>query len=132
MKYMLDTDTCIYVINESPQGVFDRFKQERVGDVGLSSISLSELHYGAEKSSNPGKNLSALENFIAPLEVLEYGEQEAEEYGQIRSYLEKRGEPIGSMDMLIAAHARSIGVTLVTNNSREFKKVPGLPIETWT
>ena len=132
MKYMLDTDTCIYVINKRPQSVFDRFKQERVGNIGLSSISLSELRYGAEKSPNPGKNLMALEDFITPLEILEYGEEEAEEYGRIRSHLEKRGEPIGSMDMLIAAHAKSLGVTLVTNNGREFKKVPGLPIETWT
>lgn len=132
MKFMLDTDTCIYVINKRPQGVFDRFKQERVGNIGLSSITLSELRYGAEKSPNPGKNLAALEDFITPLEVLEYGEEEAEEYGRIRSYLEMRGEPIGSMDMLIAAHAKSLGVILVTNNGREFKKVPGLPIETWT
>jgi len=132
MKYMLDTDTCIYVINKRPQNVFDRFRQERVGNIGLSSITLSELRYGAEKSPNPGKNLSALEDFITPLEVLEYGEQEAGEYGRICSYLESRGEPIGSMDMLIAAHAKSNGVILVTNNSREFKKVPGLPIETWT
>lgn len=132
MKYLLDTDTCIYVINGRPQSVFDRFREERVGEIGLSSITLSELRYGAEKSLNPEKNLSALEDFITPLEVLEYGEQEAEEYGRIRSELERRGQPIGSMDMLIAAHARSIGVVLVTNNSREFKKVPGLPLETWT
>ena len=132
MKYMLDTDTCIYVINKRPQSVFDRFKQERVGDIGLSSIALSELRYGAEKSPNPGRNLAALEGFVTPLEVLEYGEDEAEEYGRIRSHLEKNGEPIGSMDMLIAAHAKSVDVTLVTNNVREFKKVPGLRIETWT
>lgn len=132
MKYMLDTDTCIYVINKRPQSVFDRFKQERVGNIGLSSITLSELRYGAEKSPNPAKNLMALEDFITPLEILDYGEEEAEEYGRIRSHLEKRGEPIGSMDMLIAAHAKSLGVTLVTNNGREFKRVPELPIETWT
>ena len=132
MKYMLDTDTCIYVINKRPQSVFDRFKQERVGDIGLSSIALSELHYGAEKSSNPGKNLAALDDFVTPLEVLEYGEEEAEEYGRIRSYLERKGELIGSMDMLIAAHAKSLDVTLVTSNSREFNRVPGIRIETWT
>lgn len=132
MKYMLDTDTCIYVINKRPQSVFDRFKQERVGDIGLSSIALSELRYGAEKSSNPGKNLAALDDFVTPLEVLEYGEEEAEEYGRIRSYLERKGELIGSMDMLIAAHAKSLDVTLVTSNSREFNRVPGIRIETWT
>ncbi|MDA3951358.1 MAG: type II toxin-antitoxin system VapC family toxin [Spirochaeta sp.] len=132
MKYMLDTDTCIYVINRRPQSVFDRFKTERVGDIGLSSIALSELRYGAEKSGNPEKNGTSLADFITPLEILEYGEEQAEEYGRIRSYLERQGEPIASMDMLIAAHAVSLGITLVTNNQREFRRVPGLEIETWT
>lgn len=132
MKYMLDTDTCVYAINKRPQSVFDRFKKERVGDIALSSIALSELRYGAEKSGNPEKNGKALEDFISPLEILEYGEEQSEEYGRIRSYLERRGEPIGSMDMLIAAHAVSLGITLVTNNQREFGRVPGLTIETWT
>jgi tRNA(fMet)-specific endonuclease VapC len=132
MKYMLDTDTCVYAIKKRPQSVFDRLRKEWVGDVGLSSIALSELRYGAEKSGNPEKNNTALEDFISPLEILEYGERQSKEYGRIRSYLERQGQPIGSMDMLIAAHAVSLGITLVTNNRREFGRVPGLTIETWT
>lgn len=132
MRYMLDTDSCIWIIKKRPPHVFNRFRKHRVGDIGISSIVLSELRYGAEKSSNPEKNLGALQDFVAPLEILDYGEVQANAYGRIRSDLEHRGEPIGSMDMLIAAHAVSHDLTLVTNNSREFAKVPGLRIETWT
>ena len=131
MRYMLDTDICIYVINKRPQHVFDRFKEHRVGDIGLSSVALSELRYGAEKSPNPEKNLSALSAFITPLEIVAYGEAEAEIYGEIRAELESQGEPIGSMDLLIAAHALSLGSILVTNNTREFSKVSDLRIESW-
>ena len=128
---MLDTDICIYVINKRPQHVFDRFKEHRVGDIGLSSVALSELRYGAEKSPNPEKNLSALSAFITPLEIIAYSEAEAEVYGKIRAELESQGEPIGSMDLLIAAHALSLGSILVTNNIREFSKVSNLKIESW-
>ena len=132
MKYMLDTDTCIYVINKRPQKVFDRFKRHRVGDIGLSSIALSELQYGAQKSSNVEKNLESLNAFVTPLEILEYGEAEAQTYGEIRNKLERKGQPIGSMDLLIAAHALTLGLTLITNNRREFSKVPNLQIASWT
>lgn len=132
MKYMLDTDTCIYVINKRSQKVFDRFKRHRVGDIGLSSISLSELQYGAQKSSNVEKNLESLNAFVTPLEILEYGEAEAQTCGEIRNELERRGQPIGSMDLLIAAHALTLGLTLITNNRREFSKVPNLQIASWT
>jgi tRNA(fMet)-specific endonuclease VapC len=121
MKYLLDTGACVYAINTRPQSVFDRLKRERVGEIALSSIALAELREGA-----------ALDDFITPLEILEYGERQSEEYGRIRSYLERQGQPIGSMDTLIAAHAVSLGITLVTNNLREFGRVPGLTIETWT
>ncbi len=131
MRYMLDTNICIYVINRRPPEVFDRFKKHRVGDIGISSIVLSELVYGAEKSSNSERNLAALNDFIVPLDVAEYGQEQAEAYGRIRGYLERRGEPIGSMDTLIAAHAVSLGVTLITNNTREFSRVPDLTIESW-
>ena len=131
MRYMLDTITCIYVINRRPPKMFDRFKEHCVGEIGISSIALSELMYGAEKSSDPEKNLASLNNFVIPLEVTEYGQEQAEAYGRIRSYLERRGEPIGSMDTLIAAHAVSLGLTLITNNTREFSRVPGLTIESW-
>lgn len=131
MRYMIDTNTCIYVINRRPPKVFDRLKEHRVGEIGISSIVLSELKYGAEKSSDPERNLASLNDFITPLEVTEYGQEQAEAYGRIRSYLERRGEPIGSMDTLIAAHAVSLGLTLITNNTREFSRVPGLTIESW-
>ena len=131
MRYMLDTDTCIYVINRRPQHVFDRFRTHKVGDIGISSITLSELRYGAEKSSNPEKNLESLNAFITPLEILGYGAAQAEAYGRIRNNLERQGEPIGSMDLLIAAHAESLRIALVTNNIREFGKVPSLLMESW-
>lgn len=132
MIYMLDTDTCIYVINKRPQHVFDRFKEHSVGDIGISSIALSELHYGAHKSSNPKRNLESLDAFLTPLEILDYGERQAQIYGRIRNDLERRGEPIGSMDLLIAAHALSLGLILITNNTREFSRVTELRIESWT
>ena len=131
MRYLLDTDTCIYVINRRPQHVFDRFRKERIGDIGLSSISFAELQYGAEKSSNPARNLSALSEYITPLEILEFGEPEAIVYGKLRTYLERHGDTIGAMDMLIAAHALSTRLVLVTNNTGEFGKVPELRIENW-
>lgn len=136
MRYLLDTDTCIYVINRRPQHVFDRFRKERIGDIGLSSISFAELQYGAEKSSNPARNLSALSEYITPLEILEFGEPEAIVYGKLRTYLQRHGDTIGAMDigamdMLIAAHALSTRLVLVTNNTGEFGKVPELTIENW-
>lgn len=131
MKYMLDTDICIYVINNRPQHVLDRFREHRVGDIGISSIALSELRYGAENSRNSEQNLTALIAFVTPLEILADGETEAETYGRIRAELEAQGEPIGSMDLLIAAHALNLGVTLITNNVREFSKVKDLRVESW-
>ena len=131
MKFMLDTDTCIYVINRKPQKVFERFREHRIGDIGISVITLSELRYGAEKSIQPEKNLMALSGVVAPLEILTYSEEEAETYGRIRADLDSKGEPIGSMDMLIAAHALGQDVTLITNNPREFSRVSGLRVESW-
>lgn len=131
MIYMLDTDICIYVINKRPSRVFDRFKEHSVGEIGISSISLSELRYGADKSSNPERNHASLNEFITPLEVKEYAQEQSGAYGRMRSYLERRGEPIGSIDTLIAAHALSLGLILVTNNASEFGRVPGLALESW-
>lgn len=132
MKLMLDTNICIYVIKQQPANVLKRFLEYQAGDIGISSITLSELRYGVAKSQHIEKNTDALDEFIIPLEVLPYDEEAALAYGIIRSTLEKAGTPIGSMNMLIAAHAVSLGVTLVTNNIREFVRVPKLTIIDWT
>jgi tRNA(fMet)-specific endonuclease VapC len=132
MKLMLDTNICIYIIRQKPAEVLKRFLEYQPGDIGISSITLSELHYGVAKSQHVEKNAHALEEFIVPLDVLPYDEGAALAYGTLRASLEKAGTPIGSMDMLIAAHAVSSGLPLVTNNTREFTRVPELTIIDWT
>jgi tRNA(fMet)-specific endonuclease VapC len=132
MEYLLDTNICIYIIKKKPAEVFDKFKNLTIGDVGISSITLAELQYGIEKSSNPVKNKEALEKFLTPIEVIDFGYDATVEYGKIRSELERKGVPIGPLDMLIAAHAMSLDVTLVTNNVREFERIPELKIDNWT
>jgi tRNA(fMet)-specific endonuclease VapC len=102
-----------------------------ISEVGISSITLSELLYGVSKSSRPEQNQLALTQFIAPLEILPYGDDAAQYYGDLRAHLEKQGTPIGSLDMLIAAHALSIACTLVTNDEKEFNRIPNLNIENW-
>ena len=109
-----------------------RFEEYEVGEIGVSSVTAAELHYGAERSSRPEQNLQALGAFLLPLEALAFGAEAAAAYGRVRAALEKAGTPIGPLDTLIAAHAVSLGVTLVTNNTREFSRVPGLEIEDWT
>lgn len=131
MKAMLDTNICIYIIKQRPQSVLDRFSALPVGDIGISSITLAELEYGAAKSAQPRKNREALEEFVSPLDIAAFDRDAAEAYGRIRSALEKKGLPIGAMDMLIAAHALSLGINLVTNNEAEFRRVPGLRVENW-
>ncbi|MCK9275215.1 MAG: type II toxin-antitoxin system VapC family toxin [Syntrophales bacterium] len=131
MRYMLDTNICIYVIKRKPADVIERFKRTPISDIGISSITLSELMYGAKKSSKPEQNLLALSQFAAPLEILPYDDNAARYYGDVRTYLEKKGTPIGSLDMLIAAHALSAASTLVTNNEKEFSRIPDLKIENW-
>lgn len=131
MKYMLDTNTCIYIIKRKPSDVIERFRQIEISQVGISSITLSELLYGVSKSSRPAQNQMALAQFIAPLEICSYGDEAAQYYGPLRAHLEKQGTPIGSLDMLIAAHSLSIGCILVTNNKKEFNRIPNLKIENW-
>jgi len=131
MKFMLDTNICIYVIKQKPLDVIDRFNQTEISQIGISSITLSELLYGVSKSSKPEQNRIALMQFIAPLEILPYGDEASQYYGELRAHLEKQGTPIGSLDMLIAAHALSIPCTLVTNNEKEFIRIPDLKIENW-
>lgn len=130
MKYLLDTDICIYVINARPKRVLDRFRKQTVGDLGISSITASELAFGVAKSGS-AKNRSALEEFMLALEVAQYDLRAALIYGEMRAGLERRGTVIGPLDMLIAAHALSLDTTLVTNNDKEFRRVPALRWENW-
>lgn len=131
MKVLLDTNICIYIIKQQPANVLKQFMEFQVGDIGISSITLSELRYGVAKSAHHEKNAKALDEFVTPLEVVSFDEQAASVYGNIRASLEKAGTPIGSMDMLIAAHAISLEVSLVTNNMREFARISGLTILNW-
>ncbi len=131
ITFMLDNDICIYIIKKKPELVLERLKNSDVSDIGVSSITLSELEYGAAKSSQPDQNRIALIEFLVPLEILSYDDMAAKDYGEIRASLERQGTPIGSMDMLIAAHALSLSCTLVTNNEREFSRIPSLKIENW-
>ena len=131
MTYMLDTNICIYTMKNKPEHVLTRLKKELNSGVCISSITLAELEYGMKHSSNPVKNEQALLRFLVPLSVLPFGTTAASEYGEILTYLQSIGTPIGSLDMLIAAHARSEDMILVTNNVREFERVPDLDVENW-
>ena len=131
MKLMLDTNICIFLIKEHPTPVLERFALHSVGDIGLSVITLAELEYGVAKSGRPARNREALEQFVSPLEVASFDRRATIAYGKLRTTLEKKGQPIGSMDLLIAAHAISLEVRLITHNVKEFGKVPGLHVEDW-
>ena len=131
MGYILDTNICIYIIKKKPIQVFSKFKTLTLGSVGISTVTLAELQYGVRKSAQPEKNQGALDQFLVPLEVFTFDTRAAVAYGKIRTDLEKGGTPIGPLDTLIAAHAKALGLTLVTNNEREFKRVTGLNIENW-
>ena len=131
MRYLLDTNTCIYIIKRSPPHVYERFKRLRVGDVGVSAITYCELQFGVANSSRPAENQLALTEFLAPLDVLDFPSAAAIVFGEIRAHLQRVGTPIGNYDLLIAAHALHQGFTLITNNIAEFKRVPGLKVENW-
>jgi tRNA(fMet)-specific endonuclease VapC len=131
MRYLLDPNICIYVIRRHPPQVLARFQRCAIGDIGLLTVTLAELQYGVAKSVSPARNQQALDAFTLPLEVIPFEAAAAAAYGPIRAALERQGIPIGAMDLLIAAHALSLGITLVTNNSREFRRVEGLQMETW-
>ena len=131
MKLMLDTNICIYIIKQQPVAVLKRFLEYQAGDIGISSVTLSELRYGVAKSAYKDKNSLALDEFIISLEVVSFDEHAALIYGDIRASLEKAGTPVGSMDMLIAAHAVSLNIPLVTNNTREFVRISALDIIDW-
>ena len=130
LKFLLDTNIVIYVIKKRPLEVLDLFNKN-VDRMAISSITLSELMYGAEKSQNVNKNLEVIEDFVSHLVVLPYETGASRHYGEIQAELEKKGQVIGVNDMHIAAHARSLGMTLVTNNLKEFKRIPNLALENW-
>lgn len=130
LRYLLDTNICIDVIKRRPESLLDRFN-ENASHLGISTVTLAELLHGAEKSSQPQRTLSVVEDFCSRLDVLDYGIKAAQHYGQIRAALERRGMPISINDLHIAAHARSEGLTLVSNNLREFERVEGLLYENW-
>jgi len=131
MKYLIDTNICIYIMNNQPPEVLHKFRGVAAGDIGISSITVSELYYGANKSSKRLHNMKRLEEFLYPFAVLEYDESAAKSYGEIRAHLEKKGLVIGPLDMLIAAHALSRHLVLITNNAREFRRIQSLQVENW-
>ena len=127
---LLDTNICIYIINAKPPAVLARFQKYQLGDIGVCSVVAAELAFGVAKSGSP-RNRQALEMFLAPLTILPFDTPVVWAYGDLRADLERRGTPIGSLDTMIAAHALSQQVLLVTNNTREFAKVPGLLLDNW-
>ena len=131
MKYLLDTNICIYIIKKKPARVLRKFKTLKPGDIGISSITVAEFRYGVEKSKYGARNRRAVEQFLTPLAIVDFDAKAAQIYGNIRAALESKGTPIGPLDPLIAAHALSLGVTLVTNNIKEFSRVPGLKLANW-
>ena len=130
LAYMLDTNICIHVMKTYPPEVRETFNA-LAEQLCISSITLGELHYGAEKSARRAENLTAIEHFVARLDILPFGRKAAAHYGQIRAELERAGTPCGPHDMQIGAHARSEGLVVVTNNIREFARMPGLRVENW-
>lgn len=132
MNYMLDTNICIYAIKHKPETVIKNFLSHDPEEICVSVVTYAELMHGVEKSMAIEKNRIALSLFLSPITVLDFHALAAEEYGKIRAELERQGRPIGTMDMLIAGHAKSEGLVLVTNNTKEFCRVEGLMVEDWT
>ena len=131
MKFMLDTNIIAYARNNRPEDVLQRLLQHRPEDICISAITLAELEYGVYNSLRPEQNQLALMTFLSSIAVVPFDADAAREYGLIRADLKKKGTLIGANDLLIAAHARALGVTLVTNNTREFERVEGLKVENW-
>jgi tRNA(fMet)-specific endonuclease VapC len=130
VRFLLDTNICIYVINQRPPEVLAQFLAHEDDGVAISAVSAAELYFGVRKSGST-RNLRALENFLSPLTVLDFGLEAAKIFGELRSTLQRKGVPIGPYDTQIAAHALAEDLVLVTNNEREFKRVPGLKLENW-
>ena len=131
MRYMLDTNICIYAIKHKPEKVFQKLQEVEPEDVCVSSVTYAELVHGVEKSVAVEKNRLALSMLLANIEILDFDVDAADCYGKIRADLEKKGTPIGPLDMMIAGHAQSLGYTVVTNNAKEFSRVMNLKIENW-
>ena len=132
MKFLIDTNICIYLMNNRSPELIQKFKDTEIGQIGISSITISELYSGLSKSKNQEFNLKRLEEFLVPFEILAYDAIASKYYGEIRYDLEKRGEVIGPLDLLIAAHALSRNLVLITNNEKEFRGIKLLKVENWT
>lgn len=131
MKYLLDTNICIYLIKQKPLSVLEKLRSNDIKDLALSSITVAELEYGVMKSQNKEQNMDALHRFMIPYEIVDFTSKSAVKYGEIRTYLEKKGQIIGPMDLLIASIAMVENMILVTNNTKEFKRIPNLKLENW-
>lgn len=131
MRYMLDTNICIYAIKHKPERVFKRLQEHDPSEICISSVTYAELVHGVEKSKSIEKNRLALALLLANIEIISFDSLAAESYGKIRADLEKAGNPIGPLDMMIAGQAKSLKYTVVTNNTKEFERVQGLKLENW-
>lgn len=131
MSFLLDTNICIYIINKKPRSVIEQLRSMQPYDVAISTITIAELEYGISRSSFPDRNRIALLGFLIPFSILDFDHLAAVNYGSIRCSLEAEGKPIGPMDLLLAAQAKSRNLTLVTNNEREFRRVTGLKVDNW-
>ena len=131
MKYLLDTNTCIYIINRKPPSAVNRIRSKQAEEIAISTITIAELEYGVYRSQRADQNRIALLEFLVPFIILDFDQSAAAIYGSIRASLESRGTPIGPMDLLLAAQAMSRQLVLVTNNEKEFRRVRGLQIENW-
>ena len=131
MNYLIDTDISIYLINEKPPHVIERFKHHSIQEIGISSVTIYELTNGVLKSQRKKQNQNKLELFLTPFEFLDFSADDARVTGKIRADLEKKGQIIGPYDLMIAGQALNRDLTLVTNNTREFKRIVGLKVENW-
>ena len=131
MNYLLDTNICIYIINKKPASVIKRIQTKQPEQIAISTITQAELEYGIARSRNIDQNRIALLEFLFPFLLIDFDQMAAVQYGLIRASLESRGKPMGSMDMLLAAQARSRDLILVTNNEKEFHRIEGLKLENW-
>jgi tRNA(fMet)-specific endonuclease VapC len=131
VKYLLDTNTCIYIINKKPPSAVNRIRSKHPDEVSISAITIAELEYGVHRSKHIDQNRIALLEFLVPFTILDFDQSAAAVYGSVRASLQREGTPIGPMDLLLAAQALSQQTILVTNNVREFRRVAGLQIENW-
>jgi len=131
MKYILDTNICIYIINKRPASVLDVICSKHPEEISISSITAAELNYGAERSQNPHQNRIAVLEFLMPFSLLDFDQRSASYYGKIRKTLESKGTPIGPMDLLLASQAKAYNLIFVTNNINEFKRIDNLRLENW-